>query len=42
MLLGTVESFGAGLAKGINGTEKMIEKDNLGKMLMYIATIQVL
>ena len=34
-LLNTVESFGILLAKGINGTGKVIEKDNIG-MLSFI------
>ena len=37
MLLNTVESFGLNLANGIaNGTQRVIEKDNLGMVLMYV------
>ena len=37
MLLNTVESFGLNLANSIaNGTQKVIEKDNLGMVLMHV------
>ena len=37
MLLNTVESFGLNLANGIaNGTQLVIEKDNLGTVLMHV------